>query len=197
MNLVIFAGMPASGKSTVALSVGRALGLPILEKDHIKEELFDVIGFHNYPEKQLMDVAATSVLLRVTDDLLTSGQSVLIVNNFRNDAKEALQGLIDRHRLRCVLVFFDGNADVFYERYVERDKKHLRHLGHVLQEQYPPLPGQSHDYTMTREEFARKFESLGMQSLDITAERIDLDATYPERIDVPALAERIRALLAP
>ena len=197
MNLVIFAGMPASGKSTVAKQVGKALNLPILEKDNIKEELFDVIGFKNYPEKQLMDVAATSVLLRIADDLLSAGQSILMVNNFRNDAKEALQKLIDKHHLRCVLVFFDGNADVFYERYVERDVKHLRHLGHVLQDRYPPLPGDSHDYSMTREEFARKFESLGMQSLEITAERIDIDATYPEKIDVPALIGKIREVLGP
>ena len=192
MNLIIFAGMPASGKSTVAKAVGKALGMPILEKDNIKEELFDVIGFRTYAEKQRMDVAATSVLLRVADDLLAAGQPILMVNNFRNDAKEALQRLIDRHGLRCILVFFDGNADVFYERYVERDRKHLRHLGHVLQDHYPPLPGESHDYTMTREEFARKFESLGMQSLQIRADRIDLDATYPERIDVAALTEKIR-----
>ncbi len=192
MNLIIFAGMPASGKSTVAKAVGKALGMPILEKDNIKEELFDVIGFRTYAEKQRMDVAATSVLLRVADDLLAAGQPILMVNNFRNDAKEALQRLIDRHGLQCILVFFDGNADVFYERYVERDRKHLRHLGHVLQDHYPPLPGESHDYTMTREEFARKFESLGMQSLQIRADRIDLDATYPERIDVAALTEKIR-----
>ena len=195
MDLVIIAGMPASGKSTVAKEIGKALSYPILEKDNIKEELFDVIGFQCYPEKQKMDVAATAVLLRVADDMLSCGQSIILVNNFRNDAKEALQKLIDKHKAHCVLVFFGGDSDVFYQRYVERDNKHLRHLGHVLQDRYPPLPGDSIDYAMTRDEFARKFESLGMTELEITARRIDIDATHPETIDVVTLTQEIQKAL--
>jgi predicted kinase len=195
MNLVIIAGMPASGKSTVATELSQMLNLPIIEKDHIKEELFDTLGFNNYAQKRSMDVAATAVLLRVADDLLSCGQSLIMVNNFRDDAKEAVQHLIDKHRLKCVLVFFGGDSDVFYQRYVERDNKHLRHLGHVLQDRYPPLPGDSLDYEMTRDEFAMKFESLGMTSLDVTAERIDIDATHPETINVRALADQITRLL--
>ena len=195
MSLVIIAGMPASGKTTVAKELGCKLGFPIIEKDHIKEELFDTIGFKNYPEKQQMDVAATAVLLRVADDILSSGHSLMMVNNFRNDAKEALQQLIDRRKLKCVLVFFDGNPDVFYQRYVDRDNKHLRHLGHVLQDYFPPRPGDSIEYTMSREEFARKFESLGMTSLDITATKIVVDATYPDKIDVDDLYNAIKGAL--
>ena len=44
-NIIIIAGMPASGKSTAAARVSQALGYPVLEKDAIKEELFDTIGF--------------------------------------------------------------------------------------------------------------------------------------------------------
>ena len=45
------------------VKLSRALGYPVLEKDAIKEELFDVIGFENYTQKRLMDTAATAVLL--------------------------------------------------------------------------------------------------------------------------------------
>lgn len=45
MNIIIIAGMPASGKTTIANKLGIAFGYPILEKDSIKEELFDIIGF--------------------------------------------------------------------------------------------------------------------------------------------------------
>ena len=180
MKLVVIAGMPASGKSTFAAELGRVLRFPVLEKDAIKEELFDTLGFTCYAEKQRMDVAATAVLLRVADALLGGGMSVIAVNNFRDDAKADVQELVDRYALDCVTVFFGGDADVFYQRYVERDHMHLRHLGHVLQDRYPPLPGESHDYDMTREEFARKFEKLGMDAFQLTGPRIDVDATYPE-----------------
>lgn len=45
MNIIIVAGMPASGKTTFVNKLSKALGYPVLEKDAIKEELFDVIGF--------------------------------------------------------------------------------------------------------------------------------------------------------
>lgn len=195
MNIIIIAGMPASGKSTVAAKISKAFGYPILEKDAIKEELFDTIGFTNYSEKRRHDVAATAVLLRCTDALLQGGSSFICVNNFRPEVQTRLQEIIHKHHCRCVTVFFGGDADMFYQRYVERDQKHLRHLGHVLQDYYPPREGDSLDYTMTRQEFAEKFEQLGMADFRIDGPRIEVDATYPERIDVDALIQNIKTAL--
>lgn len=195
MDIIIIAGMPASGKSTVAAKISKAFGYPILEKDAIKEELFDTIGFTNYAEKRRHDVAATAVLLRCTDALLQGGSSFICVNNFRPEVQAQLQEILDRNECKCVTVFFGGDADEFYKRYVERDQKHLRHLGHVLQDHYPPREGDSLDYTMTRQEFAEKFEQLGMADFHIEGPRIEVDATHPELIDVDKLIEDIRKAL--
>ena len=195
MDIIIIAGMPASGKSTVAAKISKAFGYPIIEKDAIKEELFDTIGFTNYAEKRRHDVAATAVLLRVTDSLLQGGSSFICVNNFRPEVQTQLQEILDRNKCQCVTVFFGGDADEFYKRYVERDQKHLRHLGHVLQDHYPPREGDSLDYTMTRQEFAEKFEQLGMADFQIEGPRIEVDATHPETIDVDKLIEDIKKAL--
>lgn len=192
MKTIIIAGMPASGKTTVSKRLSEAFGFPILEKDAIKEELFDVIGFQEYSQKRLMDVAATAVLLRCADSLLASGSSLIMVNNFRDTVQQQVQDMLDRSGSKCVTVFFSGDADVFYRRYVERDLRHERHLGHVLQDRYPPLPGDPLEYTMTREEFAEKFEKLGMADFRIDGARIEVDATHPERIDVDKLIADIR-----
>lgn len=196
MNIIIVAGMPASGKTTFVNKLSKALGYPVLEKDCIKEELFDVIGFQNYEQKRLIDEAATAVLLRCTDSLLSGGQSLIVVNNFRSDAAPKVEAMLQKRDCGCVFVFFGGNGDVFYERYVQRDLRPARHLGHVLQDRYPPLPGDPLTYSMTREEFARKFEQLGMNEFRISrGTRIDVDATYPEKIDTEGLIEQIRQLL--
>ncbi|MBQ4551967.1 MAG: AAA family ATPase [Clostridia bacterium] len=188
MDLIIIAGMPASGKSTYAKKLSRAIGYPIIEKDNIKEELFDTLGFNCYAEKRQHDVAATAVLLRVADDMLACGQSLIMVNNFRDDAKEALEKLINKYDCRCVIVFFGGDSDAFYRRYVERDNAHARHRGHALQEHYPPRPGDPTEYEMTREEFRQKFEMLGMDSLQVQGGvRIVVDATEPAQINVEEL----------
>lgn len=187
MRLLIVAGMPASGKSTIAKKLSAHFGFPIIEKDEIKEELFDTVGFMNYPEKRRLDVAATAVLMRVADAMLSADTSFIIVNNFRADARDEVKALIDKHNANVAFVFFGGNSDVFYKRYVERDNLGLRHLGHALQEHYPPLEGDALTYEMTREEFREKFEMLGMDKFDIGCDRITVDATYPEKIDVDSL----------
>ena len=49
---------------------------------------------------------------------------------------------------------------------------------------------------MTREEFADKFEKLGMNEFHVNGiSRLDVDATYPEQIDTEALISQIRGLL--
>lgn len=45
MYCILVAGMPASGKSTVAEKIAEALEIPMLSKDAIKEVLFDDLGF--------------------------------------------------------------------------------------------------------------------------------------------------------
>lgn len=196
VNVIIIAGMPASGKSTFAARLGRELGYPILEKDAIKEALFDTVGFRSYAEKRRLDTAATSVLLRCAEALLNGGQSMILVNNFCEDRRPQVEALLRRHDCACILVFFGGDGDAFYRRYVERDLVPSRHLGHILQERYPPQPGDALSHTMTREEFADKFEKLGMAAFQIDgAIRLDVDATHPERIHTAELIGRIRKLL--
>ena len=48
MNVIILAGMPATGKSTLAKKLQARFGYPILEKDNIKEGLFDTLGFSSF-----------------------------------------------------------------------------------------------------------------------------------------------------
>lgn len=196
MNLIILAGMPASGKTTFVKKLSAAMNLPVLEKDAIKEELFDVIGFQNYSQKRLMDTAATAVLLRCADALLESGQSLIMVNNFRKDAEPQVESLLKKYNCPCLFIFFGGDGDVFYQRYVERDNLGGRHLGHVVQEHYPPRPGDPVTHTMTREEFAEKFEKLGMDTFHVDGiRRMDVDATWPEKIDDAALIAKIKIML--
>jgi predicted kinase len=195
MDVLIIAGMPASGKSTVAKAMREAFGFPILEKDALKEAIFDTMGFRNYAEKRASDHAANAVLLRCAEALLKAGQPMILDNNFDEKSADQLNALLERYECRCVTVFLGDDADAFYRRYVERDRLHLRHLGHVVQEHYPLLPGDSPDHEMTREEFREKFESRGMAEFRCTGARIDVDATDPSAIDINGLIAQIRSLL--
>ena len=195
MDIIVLAGMPASGKSTVAAKLSAAFSLPVLAKDELKEALFDTVGFRCYAEKRMLDHAANAVLLRAVRAMLSAGQSVILDNNFDQLSARALDDLTEEFGARCVTVFLGGDTEAFYRRYVERDRAHLRHPGHVVQEHYPLLPGETADHDMTREEFREKFEKRGMAEIRLRGERIDVDATNPATINVETLIGQIRAIL--
>jgi len=195
MELIIVAGMPATGKSTIAAGLADVFHYPILEKDNIKEVLFDTIGFENYPQKRRLDIAANGVLLHVLELMLKADTSVIVVNNFDTESAKQLCELMETYQSRSVTVFLNGDAQVLYQRYVERDNLHKRHLGHILQEHYPPREGDSLDYTMTREEFDEKFFKRGMDKFRCPGERINLDMTNFDAVCVENVAGRIRELL--
>ena len=195
MDLIIIAGMPATGKSTVSRKLSKAFGLPILEKDDIKEEMFDTVGYRDLKEKRALDIAANAILLRCSEAILSKGNSLIIVNNFDSNMSGRVQDMIDRCQCKCVTVFLNGDPDVLYQRYVARDAKKVRHLGHTFIDRYPPLKGDEIGRSMTREYFADRFEKHGMADFKLRSKRIDLDATYPERIDVEKLISDIREAL--
>ena len=196
MNIIILAGMPATGKSTLAAKLQKAFGYPILEKDHIKEGLFDTLGFSCYAEKRALDVAANEVLLRLMGTMLKAGQSMIVDNNFDAQSAQKLSKLLADNRCRCVTVFMNGDPQVLYERYVLRDSRGLRHLGHAMQTHYPPLEGEDTTFSMTREGFDQRFLHLGMDRLSWGGERILVDATAFENVDADALIGQISAMLA-
>ncbi len=195
MNLIIIAGMPAAGKSTVARKVGAAFGYPVLEKDDIKEELFDTIGYQDRAQKRQLDAAATAAVMRCTEAILKSGNSLVLVNNFPARMAPQVQAMIDGCQCRCVTLFLGGDTDVFYQRYVERDLNHARHMGHRFILRYPPQEGDDVDRKMTREDFYEIFEKHGMAEFCINGPRLEVDATYPERVDVEQLIHQIRLAL--
>ena len=196
INIIVLAGMPASGKSTVASRLKKEFALPVLEKDALKEEIFDTMGFDSYAVKRKCDHAANAVLLRCARALLENGQSMILDNNFDTASAERLELLAREFGAHCITVFFGGDTEAFYRRYVERDRLHLRHLGHVLQEHYPPREGDSLDYTMTREEFHEKFFKRGMAAFTCPGERIEIDTTDLARVDVPSIVAKVCELLS-
>ena len=194
MKLIILAGMPATGKTTIAAIFRNHFGFPVLEKDAIKECLFDTIGFESYAEKSELDVAANTVLLKGLEAMLESGTSVIVDNNFDEQSAQQLNELLEKYSVETVTIFMTGNPQTLYERYVKRDSAHARHLGHAMQTHYPPHPGEQTEFHMTREGFDERFIKKKMDVMLWTGKQINVDATHPERIDVDGLIKQIEEM---
>ena len=192
MYIIVLTGLPASGKSTIAKKLSAEFNLPLFEKDKIKEVLFDTLGFENYAQKRKLDYAANAILLSLCENMIKSKIPVILDNNFDKVSSEALSRMLLKYNCGFVPIVLTGDVDAFYHRYINRDNQHERHLGHILQDHYPPRENDCLDYQMTRAEFDEKFLTRGMAEFHCGGTQIEVDATDPDRIDTDALVAEIR-----
>ena len=195
-KLLMIAGLPASGKSTVARRLAGAFGMPVLEKDDFKEALFDTVGFRNYPEKRKLDFAANAVLLRAAGAILNAGKSLCLINNFRRDMEAGVRNFLTTHPCRAGLLLLTGDADVFWHRYVERDRIGARHPAHALPDHCPLLPGESMpDTAISRARFREIFEDLGMAEPRVGCPTLRVDMTDPNTVNFEMLTDLVSNML--
>lgn len=87
--LVVVGGAPATGKTTLAQELGRALALPLITKDDIKESLAAPFATGDRAWSRHLGVAAYGVLFTVAARILVSGHGLVLESNFRRDVSDA------------------------------------------------------------------------------------------------------------
>jgi predicted kinase len=125
--LVVVSGPPAAGKTTVALPLARALALPLVAKDTVKEALMDVLGAGDLERSRALSRAAYAVILALARAHLDTGAGLVLEANFSRAASEAeLLPLVAGSR--AVVVHCWAPPEVLETRY--RDRAPRRHPGH-------------------------------------------------------------------
>jgi predicted kinase len=85
---VVVSGPPGSGKTTVAVPLARALGLPLLAKDTVKEALMDSLGVDGIEGSRELGRAAFAVLFAVARSHLDAGAGLVLEGNFAPGVSE-------------------------------------------------------------------------------------------------------------
>jgi glucokinase len=120
--LVIVCGPPASGKTTLAGTIGRHLRLPVISKDLVKESLADHVG-----SDPNLGAAAFAVQFAIARELLESGAGLVLEGAFFRNQEEIadIAALGD-----TVVVNVDCELEELERRYVERHgERHSAHRG--------------------------------------------------------------------
>ena len=166
---VVVSGLPASGKTTVARPLARALGLPLISKDAIKEALFDTLGFGDRERSKTLSRAADAVMVRVAQ-----GLNAAVLDNFwhAETASELLAPLSGP----MIEVFCSCDPDVALARFRSRDR-HPGHVDHLL------------DPDVARADFVHRLDQL---PLGLVGPVIQVDTEQP--VDIDALAARVLSL---
>jgi len=85
---IIVSGLPASGKTTLAVKLAKALHLPLFDKDDILEALFEHAGSVDVAERQRLSRASDEVLVRVA----AASQGAVVVSFWRHETAEGASG---------------------------------------------------------------------------------------------------------
>ncbi len=182
--LILISGAPGTGKTSLARRLSNALPVVVLEKDAIKESLFNTLGEGSREWSSKLG-GATFALLRMFVQLhLDAGQPVIVESTFQPEYDALwLDRLREQFDVDVLELHCHTDPDTALRRYAQRIDSDGRHLGH--------LAGLSRDAHV--EELRERYESYG--SLTRGAELITIDTTDFSTVDYAAIMERVRAAL--
>jgi predicted kinase len=174
--LVVITGAPCTGKSSVARPLAGRLSLLLIEKDAIKEQLFDSLGAGDRDWSQRLSRASFDLMYRFAEMILRVGRGCIVEGNFK-PAEETLHlnHLIESTGCEVAQIVCHSPAKVVWARHSMRAKQQYRHPGHV-------------DQLYSAEEMARKAVDGTYAPLDIGGRLIEIDMSAPGVVDIEALA---------
>jgi predicted kinase len=163
--LIVVAGPPGSGKTTLAHEIAAAVGCPAICRDEIKQGMAHTVdGFIAGPGDELT-VRTFPVFFGVLDLLIRARVSTVAEAAFQNRAwRRGLEPLADLADLRIVHCTVD--ADVAFRRSLRRSKDS------PLRSVHPdPSPGD-------RAEWTRRHGAFERLTLDVPSIEVDTTSGY-------------------
>ena len=196
MYCILLAGMPATGKSTMAKVLSKRLKLPAISKDSIKELLFDNVGFQSRAEKVNLGIASMEIMYYTAGQLMKAGQPFILENNFESSEK-GMKNLVEKYQYSALTLTLTGDYKVIYQRFLERESSPDRHRGHVVNDCYPEEKDNhlriSNAKTISCEDFVRGMEQRGFNAFCVDGRQIKVDTTDFAKINIGELFSQIAA----
>ncbi len=178
--LVVVTGAPCTGKSNIAHPLAEQLSLPLIEKDAVKEQLFDSLGVGGRNWSRRLSRASFDLLYRFAEPALRAGPGCIVEGNFKPaEETQHFNSLIESTGCRAAQIYCHASAGVIRARYAARAAQQQRHPGHV-------------DHLYHPNEMARTVVDGTYAPLDIGGRLIEVDTSGPGAVDIEALAAWVR-----
>ena len=129
--MIIVTGAPATGKTTLSKKLGKRFNLPVINKDEIKETLFDSLGIKDNEWALKLGAASFQLTYVFVEKMLQTGKPFIVEGNFGNEyATKSFLDIKSRCNYKTLQLFCHAEDKVLYERYISRDNSGERHPGH-------------------------------------------------------------------
>jgi len=153
-GVFVVTGLPGSGKSTLARALARAVGLPLLAKDDIKEALLEALGAADAAASRRLSDASFAALFALAQRQLEMLGGVVLEGNFRPGEHEVALRPLLRAATPCTQLLCRVPEALRQARLAARAGQPGRHPGHrdaewvagaaPLADAFLDLPGPRH-----------------------------------------------------
>jgi adenylate kinase family enzyme len=131
--MIIVTGASAAGKTTLSKGVANKFMLPLINKDEIKELLFDYLGTKGEEWAMKLGMTSFELLYMFTEKLCQTAKTFIVEGNFENKyAAKTFSDIKSKYNYKVLQLYCHAQPEVLYERYKMRDDSGDRHPGHII-----------------------------------------------------------------
>jgi 2-phosphoglycerate kinase len=181
-TIIVFTGLPGTGKTTLSRRVANTLRIPLIAKDNIKEIMYDKIGWSDKAFSAKLAHATFGIMDYVTEQHLKNGLSLALESNYLPKlASNKFQEWQRLYNCQIVQIVCRTEVDVLARRYFDRQHAD-RHPGHND-------TGTVRDYKI---DFNRRIGNSEDQPMSIDGPVRIVDTTDFSTVNVSKITEWVR-----
>ncbi len=119
-RLLVITGFIAVGKSTFLKSLNEKVPMVSLQKDTIKEQLAEQVGFTNRAENRALSKAAVRQMITSLPQLFLDHDLIAIEANFTKNERSLISEFAEHAAIKLCTVWVTCDPKIAYQRYQKR-----------------------------------------------------------------------------
>ena len=130
--LILITGMPATGKTTLGVSLSAKYHLPFISKDALKDRMFDTLGSNDKEWSLKVSAASHRIMDYIVDEEFNAGHSIILESNFKPHIdSERFRRIQEKYECDIIQIVCWAEGEVIFKRFTDRIGTSARHEGHV------------------------------------------------------------------